>query len=177
VRWVEELAFQPPADHYRSHAEPHPPRWRDLGEPQPRFRLVGRALVSADPQADLDRIDIAATALVAAPLDLGGDRPGTATPVRDRPGWLEVETRAPSRQLLVVSESFHPGFEARVDGAPAPVLAAYGDFLAVPVPAGTHRVELRFRPRSFLLGAQVTTAALLAALLLHAPLCRRREHG
>ena len=42
----------------------------------------------------------------------------------------------PTRQLLVVSESYHPGWQAAVDGVPQPVLRVNGDFLGCVVGPG-----------------------------------------
>jgi uncharacterized membrane protein YfhO len=50
-----------------------------------------------------------------------------------------------------------------VDGRAAPVLRADRRWMAVPVGAGEHEVELRYKPLSFRMGASVS---LLAAVLL-----------
>ncbi len=99
-------------------------------------------------------------ALVEAPLDLPSSEPGKIELLRDEPGWLEVETRTPARQLLVVAESFHPGWQATLDGRPAPVLRINRDFLGCAVEAGQHRVELRFRPQSLRRGAALSSLGL-----------------
>src|SRR5262249_30181362 len=77
-------------------------------------------------------------------------------------GDLDVSTIAPGRQLLVISESFHEGWRASVDGAPVPVLRAYGDYMACVVPAGEHRVRLHFEPTSYVVGRRVSALALAA---------------
>jgi len=46
--------------------------------------------------------------------------------------------------LVVVGEAFHPGWSARVDGAPAAAVCVDDFFLGVEAPAGAGRVELRF---------------------------------
>jgi hypothetical protein len=57
---------------------------------------------------------------------------------------LQVTTGRPS--LLMVSETTHPRWTARIDGRPVPLLRANYLSKAVQVPAGAHRVELRFDP-------------------------------
>ncbi|MBC7228003.1 MAG: YfhO family protein [Thermoflexales bacterium] len=57
-----------------------------------------------------------------------------------------VETNAPA--LLVLSDTFYPGWQARVDGQPVPIHRTNAVFRGVLVPAGTHRVEMRYRPQS-----------------------------
>ncbi len=70
----------------------------------------------------------------------------------DRPGWL------------VLSEPFYAGWRATVDGLDAPVLRANHALRAVPVPAGSHRVELAYCPTS--LRAGLILSGLGACLLI-----------
>jgi hypothetical protein len=68
---------------------------------------------------------------------------------------------------VVFNETFWPGWRAWVDGKPAPILRAYGLFMAVAVEAGGHQVDLRYEPAAFRLGlfiAILTLAALSAGL-------------
>ena len=103
-------------------------------------------------------------ALVDEPVAPEPGPPGRARIERDLPGAISLATAAPTRQLLVLSESFHPGWKVLVDGQPARVLRANGDFIGVVVEAGAHRVELRFAPRSFLVGRWISVAALVLVL-------------
>jgi len=146
----------------------HRPRtghvWEPVPDPLPRARLVTRAQVSADPKGDLAGIDVATTALVDADLGLPGGPAGRARLLSDRPGSITVATDSPTRQLLVVSESFHDGWRVRVDGQPQrPPLRVYGDFLGCVVEAGSHRVEFTFDPGDLRIGTWISTA--VAALM------------
>jgi uncharacterized membrane protein YfhO len=58
----------------------------------------------------------------------------------------------------------YPGWQARVDGAPAPLEPVDGLLRGVPLPAGEHRVEIDFRPAVLRAGLLVTGAGLLALL-------------
>ncbi len=132
----------------------------------PRVRLMTRALLSQDPNEDIARIDVANTVLVNEQVTVDAGRPGTAKLVVDRPGRIGVMTDAPSRQLLVLSESYHSGWQAYSDGRRVPIVRAYGDFMAVPVDAGAHEVEFFFRPLSWRIGVCVSAAGAAALLLL-----------
>lgn len=59
----------------------------------------------------------------------------------DEYAW-SAHLRAPA--LLFVSMAWHPDWRALVDGKPQPVCRANGEFLAIPLDAGDHSVELRF---------------------------------
>jgi hypothetical protein len=83
---------------------------------------------------------------------------------------LETDTSAPS--LLVLAEAWYPGWSAAVDGEVAPCAPANAWMRAVPVPAGRHRVELRFRSRWLLPGALLS---LLTAAALVLPVRRDRR--
>ena len=52
--------------------------------------------------------------------------------------------------LLVLTESWYPGWEARLDGRVVPIYIADAAFRGVFLPAGQHRLEMEFRPRILL---------------------------
>ena len=79
-----------------------------------------------------------------------------------------------TRQLLVVSESFDPGWTARVDGQPARIHRVYGDFMGVVLEAGGHEVTLHFEPPQLRLGASLTALGL-AGTAVGAGLSARRR--
>lgn len=96
-----------------------------------------------------------------------GSTPGARSPARVdslRPNALRIIAEADRASYLVVTESYHRGWTAWVDGQPAPVYIANAVFRAVPLKAGHHVVEMRFQPLSVVAGA-VVSAISLAALL------------
>jgi hypothetical protein len=72
--------------------------------------------------------------------------------------------------LLVMSDSYFPGWHARIDGVETPVWRADYAFRAVEVAKGPHWVELRYWPASFTIGLVISLLSLLA---LAAPWGRR----
>ena len=92
--------------------------------------------------------------------------PGRAEIVARRSDRLTIDVSAPAAGVLVVTESFDPGWRAWVDGAPAPVWRANAIFRGVPVAAGDHRVEMRYRPPAVAWGAGATLLGCIAAAVI-----------
>ena len=139
--------------------------WIRLDNPMPRFRLVTDAVVSADPMADLNTIDVARTALVFDTVTLDGGTPGSVQVREDTPGRIALTTNTDGAQLLVFSENVHPGWRLQIDGETAPVVRAYGDFLGAVVPAGTHTVTFSFWPAELTRGLIVSGCAFFLSVL------------
>ena len=139
-------------------------RYERLPGALPRARFVSNAVASAQPGSDLESTDVETTALVDEPIALEAGPPGSARIECDLPGAISLAVDAPTRQLLVVSESFHPGWQVAVDGAPGRALRTDGDFIGVIVDPGAHRVELRFAPRSFIVGRWISLAGIFLVL-------------
>jgi hypothetical protein len=97
-------------------------------------------------------------------------------PVPSFSGTCRVSTLVPDRVvleatlsdpgLLVQVDTYDPGWRVTVDGAPAPLLRANVAFRGVALPAGSHRVELLYRPLSVQLGALLSLATLLLGTVI-----------
>ena len=82
-----------------------------------------------------------------------------------RAGGGRLDVRADGPGVLVVAEGHDPGWSAAVDGAPARVLRVNYAELGVALPAGTHRVTLRYWPRGFSAGLALLAAGLVLLAL------------
>ena len=137
-------------------------------------RALGRAFF---PEAALPAQDEESAATALAKLDArrAAVVEGLAAPEQYGPAQavasLEHVT-ADKRRLLIISEIFHPGWTALLDGEPAPLFPADVALLGLFVPAGEHRVELRFEPLHFKLALAISA---VSALLLALVAIRRRE--
>jgi hypothetical protein len=92
-----------------------------------------------------------------------GRSSGRLSVVEDGAERAVAQVEAPDGGVAVFSRLFHPGWEATIDGRPAARVRASGGLTAVPVPPGTHRVELAYRPRSVFAGAALS---LLGAVVI-----------
>jgi uncharacterized membrane protein YfhO len=72
----------------------------------------------------------------------------------------------PQPGLLVVGSSFFPGWNATVDGTPTTLRRANGILSALEVPAGAHRIELRYVPWSFRTGCGISLLAAVAMVAI-----------
>ncbi len=82
--------------------------------------------------------------------------------LRYEPDYLAWESESPTSVYLVASEVYYPGWEALVDGEPAPIYRANTVFRAILLPPGRHVVEMRFRPLSFGIGALISAITWIA---------------
>ncbi|MGC8878081.1 MAG: YfhO family protein, partial [Anaerolineae bacterium] len=84
---------------------------------------------------------------------------GEAILTRYEPEEISVVVSTDAPGYLVLFDTFYPGWEATVDGQPAPILRANLMFRAVPVKPGEHRVEFRYQPVSLRIGAWISAVA------------------
>lgn len=144
--------------------------------PAPRAFLVPRARFVKGPDeaaAEMSRpgFDPGAEAVlegegaeIAVPVP---SRPAAPARIaRDRNGEVDVEIPDGPGGVLVLADTFAPGWRAEVDGAPAAIRPADVAFRGVVLPPGPHRVRFAYRPRSVVAGGALAAAALLAGLLL-----------
>jgi uncharacterized membrane protein YfhO len=67
---------------------------------------------------------------------------------------------------LVLSELFYPGWQVTVDGVPASLYRANYILRAVPLTAGSHRIEMWFMPDSFVLGAVLSLVSIGSLVMI-----------
>jgi Bacterial membrane protein YfhO len=94
---------------------------------------------------------------------------GAARMAVDRPGYLVVNVDTSGAARLALTERFDEGWSATISGQPVQPIAIEDDFLGCRVPAGSHRVVLRFMPRSFVrgaIGSAIGVALLVAGVLV-----------
>ncbi|MCL4477961.1 MAG: YfhO family protein [Deltaproteobacteria bacterium] len=78
---------------------------------------------------------------------------------------LHVVTTLPG--LLVISNTYFPGWHVRIDGRKSKVIRTDYAFQGVFVPEGIHWIELDYMPLSFVIGFVISIIGILAVLLLY----------
>ncbi|HUB06175.1 MAG TPA: hypothetical protein VMB50_04200 [Myxococcales bacterium] len=139
----------------------------------PRAELRPAARVSQDLGADLahETLDqVRREVLLDEPMPPASaagapyEGPDLATIASDTGERVEVDTASAAERWLVLADLHYPGWNATVDGAPAPILVAYGMVRTVRLGPGRHRVIFRYQPTSFRVGAAVSGITLLGLL-------------
>lgn len=140
----------------------------------PRAFVVHNAVVQPDIGMHIDVMRRLGSALRdtvvlerGEPLDLGDsltDR-STASVASYRNNEIVVDVNAAAPGYLVMSDMYHSGWRATVDGREAPVLRADYTFRAVPVEPGKHTIRLYFSPASWEVGRAITGITWAAAAI------------
>jgi hypothetical protein len=143
-----------------------------------RAWLAGKLQRTASPEEQWQLLrapgfDALGTALVDAAAPALLPSIGSAQVNSDQPGALELTVQSAAPGLLVVSEAWYPGWMASVNGAAwLPSIPVSGFVQGVALPgAGTHTVQLQYRPPALLWGAVLSLLGIALAVL---PLLRRK---
>lgn len=73
---------------------------------------------------------------------------GEAEIIREIPGHVVIRAKLKSPGIVVLSDSWHPGWSATVDDHPAEVLRTNVAICSVMVAAGEHNIVMTYRPAS-----------------------------
>ena len=122
----------------------------------------------------LDKFDPLETAFVDEKFskDLSGftggkDSSSKITLDTYEPNDLNYHYTAPKQQVAVFSEIYYqPGWVATIDGKEAPIFRANYVLRAMLLPAGSHKVEMKFEPKSYFAGEKVALGSSSLILLL-----------
>ena len=146
-------------------------------ETLPRAYVVGGVRSAEGPSALAvlaDRsFDPSREVILATPAHPSDDGGGWARVLKRRSDRVVIEAQLPREGYVVLVDAFDPGWRGWVDGTEETVQLANLAFEAVAAPAGTHRIELLYRPRPVILGLTLSATGLLASVLLAASAWRR----
>lgn len=137
----------------------------------PRAFFVGRAEVIPDDAAMFRKIstlpgyepDRVAYLSEPLPADFqpGGEAGMERATVKVRSYTINsmgLDAETPHAAILKISDTYYPsGWTATIDGKPAEIRRTDYAFRAIAVPAGKHRIEMQYEPRSYRTGLIVTT--------------------
>jgi len=140
-----------------------PIRVRRVLADQPRYyfaqRVVAGDMVVAlqqNPDARLTAFGVTAPAAPPAARVIGA---------RETSSSATIDVDTPAAALLVMTVTRHKYWRAAIDGRDAQIVPANLAYQAVVVPAGKHRVEMRYRNPLVIIGAAISLLALVAAAI------------
>ncbi len=150
----------------------------------PRARIVPKLETAPTTDALFARMlestfDPASTAITesaasAAPPATQIASVGTATILDHTPQRVTIEYEASADAVLVLADSFYPGWQATIDGMTSTIFPVYHCYRGVVVPPGRHTVDFRYRPTSLTAGLGVSVVALLTSACISICFVRRR---
>ena len=109
---------------------------------------MAEQLCSMTLEALQQKVVLEANALSA--VNVPGNPVSSSIPVvltEYHPGYLSCRLSSPVDGWLVVTNNYDPDWQALVDGRPGTIVRADFTFQAIRIDAGTHQVELCYRPR------------------------------
>jgi len=88
--------------------------------------------------------------------------------LEQRPSRVRAAIETDGESMLVVHSPRAPGWRARVDGAPSPIVDANLGAMGVSIPRGRHDVTLEYAPPGWRFGAILTLIGVGGAAWLAA---------
>jgi uncharacterized membrane protein YfhO len=85
---------------------------------------------------------------------------GTAALKVYSPNKISITTNSQSENILFLSDTYYPGWEAYIDGQKTEILKAFYSFRAVVVPSGNHTVSFIYNPAAFDIGRIVSIISI-----------------
>ena len=93
-------------------------------------------------------------------------------------GSMVIRTESDNDGFLVIGDTWYPGWVAKVSGEETPILRVNLGMRGIAVSAGSHTIELYFRPLSFYLGIALSLLGLLLVLVVAiGPYHGKRSHA
>jgi uncharacterized membrane protein YfhO len=147
----------------------------------PRAYAVDRIIYRSDPDTIIGTLsdpsfDVRKEAVVEEPLKLDtfGSCRNQSKPkiVQYIPNRVSLLTENDCPSLLVLSDTYYPGWEAEIknnttgETTNRKVIRANYCFMGVPVPAGSNEVTFEFEPQSFSEGLMISFIAAIAGLII-----------
>jgi hypothetical protein len=96
----------------------------------------------------------------------GGRGGGEVEFISESNNRLELLAKSREDSLLVLSDTYYPGWKAFVNGKETKIYRADYAFRAIPLNAGVHRIEFVYDPTSFKLGALFSFLGLIGCVIM-----------
>jgi hypothetical protein len=147
-------------------------------DPAARARSMRSLVYMKDPiwsERDRPVVDLRQTALIETDdkeglsgfLSLTTAAPSeSVTVLKHEPQNVELLARLERPGLVILADTFYPGWRLKIDGKPAHILRANRLMRGAAVPAGRHTLTYTFDPLSFRIGSIVSAGGLVVLVIL-----------
>ena len=79
---------------------------------------------------------------------------------------VTISSKTDNPSILMLTDAYYPGWEARVDGIKTKIYQADGIFRAIILPSGSHKIIFNYKPLSFKLGLTLSLSSAFILLIL-----------
>jgi len=139
----------------------------------PRAYIASKVIAERDPRKTLERLsseefDPLNEVILAGPLSVPAKKniQANAEIISYTDHQVRIRASLNSPGVLVLADSFYPGWHVYVDEKEKKVLRANLFFRAVPLSEGEHTVEFRYQPLSFTIGRVISLITLAGIILV-----------
>lgn len=148
----------------------------------PRVYIVPKAIYEKDPRKTIEKLtessfdplkEVVVDEIVELPAKGSFTGEAEILSYGNRSVSLRASLNGPG--ILVLSDSFYPGWKVYVDGVERKIVRANYFLRGVYLPEGKHQVIFRYSPASFRYGMTVTLCTVI--LFLAFLMVRRKRHG
>ena len=166
------------------HFPEHPSWLYKIDRIIPRAYIASKVIAEGDPYKILERLsseefDPLNEVILAGPLSAPAKNniQAKAEIVSYTDHRVRIRALLDSPGVLVLADSFYPGWRVYVDGEEKEVLRANLFFRGVPLAPGESLVEFRYEPRSFTVGLAISLITIggLAIWSIHGWVIRRKK--
>lgn len=77
------------------------------------------------------------------------------------PTHVRIVAAPTEPDTLIIRDTWFPGWQATVDGKPAPIQKSHDIFRSLQLPPGQHTIEMKYKPRNIHIGLLISLAASL----------------
>jgi hypothetical protein len=83
----------------------------------------------------------------------------------EKDSLIEIQTQSNDERMLVLSYVYWPFWRAYVDGVSTKIYRAYGGFMSIKVPQGSHLIRFQYIPWDFYLGFMISLLVIITSLV------------
>ena len=109
------------------------------------------------------------------PMTAGTQETSAVTFIKYTPGYIKLSCTTSQPGLFFISDTYFPGWHARVDGKKTKIIRADYAFQGLWLTQGTHTIELDYDPASFKYGELLSIIGLLSLISFYLIVFRKKK--